>query len=167
MTQEESNKPSTSAQTLTPKPSVTASTTVFAMPRRPVNRVFVHCSASDNPLHDDVSVMRQWHLARGWKDVGYHYFIKKNGEIQKGRMIELAPAAQEGHNKGTIAICLHGLKKQNFTIKQFNALKGLCLQINSAYNNKVTFHGHREVAAKECPVFDYKSVLGLDDKGYM
>ena len=28
-----------------------------------------------------------------------------------------------------------------------------------------TFHGHREVAAKACPVYDYKSILRLDGFG--
>ena len=31
----------------------------------------------------------------------------------------------------------------------------------------VTFHGHCEVAAKACPVFPYKAVLGLDAHGEM
>lgn len=141
--------------------------TTFVKPNRWVNRVFLHCSASDNPAHDDVSVMRQWHLARGWSDVGYHYFIQKNGNIQVGRPIEKTPAAQAGNNKGTIAICLHGLEESKFTIEQFHAVFDFCRQINVAYGGNITFHGHREVAAKACPVFDYKRVLSLDSKGYM
>jgi hypothetical protein len=34
----------------------------FKAPKRPVSRVFIHCSASDNPDHDKVSVIRDWHL---------------------------------------------------------------------------------------------------------
>lgn len=65
----------------------------FAKPRRPVSRVFIHCSASDNPDHDSVAVIRNWHLENGWSDIGYHYFIRKDGVIQEGRPIEQAPAA--------------------------------------------------------------------------
>lgn len=132
---------------------------------RTVNRVFIHCSASDNPKHDDISVMKEWHLARGFKTVGYHFFIKKDGTVQVGRGIELAPAAQEHNNLATIAICLHGLDKTKFTDKQFAALRDLAKQINIAYNGHVTFHGHCEVSSKACPVFDYKTILNLTKEG--
>lgn len=130
---------------------------------RSVNRVFIHCSASDVPAHDDVSVMREWHLARGFSDVGYHFFIKKDGTVQAGRDIEVVPAAQENNNKGTIAICCHGLT--DFTEAQFKSLRELCHAIRT--NVKVTFHGHCEVSTKTCPVFDYKAVLKLDANGKM
>jgi len=135
----------------------------FRAPKRPVNRVFLHCSASDNPAHDNVATMDLWHKQRGWAGVGYHFFIRKSGELELGRDLEVTPAAQEGNNKGTIAICLHGLKSENFTAAQFATLLLLCQQINEAYGGfaTVTFHGHCEVARKACPVFDYKRVLGL------
>jgi N-acetyl-anhydromuramyl-L-alanine amidase AmpD len=137
----------------------------FKKPWRTVNRIFIHCSASDYAHHDDVSVMRKWHKQRGWSDVGYHFFIKKDGTLQKGRALNKIPAAQRGHNNKTIAICLHGLKKSKFTKEQFKTLRKLCKEINDAYNQKVTFHGHCEVSSKDCPVFDYKDVLKLDKKG--
>lgn len=139
----------------------------FTKPKRAISRVFLHCSASDRPEHDNVATMREWHKARGWSDVGYHLFIRKNGTIEPGRSLELTPAAQAGHNTGTIAICLHGLEASKFTGAQFNSLITLCHEIERAYDGKVTFHGHREVAAKACPVFDYRAVLKLDAKGRM
>ena len=39
---------------------------------RKVNRVFIHCSASDRPEHDSAEVMEQWHLERGFREIGYH-----------------------------------------------------------------------------------------------
>lgn len=141
----------------------------FKAPARPVNRVFLHCSASDNPAHDDVSVIRQWHTSppNNWADVGYHFFIKKDGTVQPGRDLERIPAAQAPHNLGTIAMCAHGLAKENFTDVQLAAVKDLCEAINRAYEGRVTFHGHCEVANKACPVFDYRALLGLDDRGRM
>ncbi len=112
-----------------------------------------------------MEIMRQWHKERGWRDVGYHYFIRKDGVIEDGRSLEETPAAQQGHNTGTIAICLHGLKRENFTKAQFESVIALCQAIDRAYDNQLTFHGHCEVSAKTCPVFDYKTVLGLTDAG--
>lgn len=137
----------------------------FKKPWRRVTRVFIHCSASDHASHDDVSVMHQWHVQRGWSMVGYHFFIKKDGTLQTGRPLWKTPAAQRGHNRNTIAICLHGLKKDKFTSAQFNTLKELCREINMSYNRRITFHGHCEVSAKSCPVFDYKKVLNLRSNG--
>lgn len=144
----------------------------FTKPRRKIDRVFIHCSASDNPAHDDVKVIKRWHTGkrpdgRGWSDIGYHYFIRKSGQIEAGRPLEKTPAAQLYHNTGTIAICCHGLEESKFTEAQFKALRDLCGQIDVAYFGKVTFHGHREVANKTCPVFNYKKVLGLDTAGHL
>jgi hypothetical protein len=142
---------------------------LFKKPKRVIRRVFLHCSASDRPEHDDISVIRSWHIGspRFWDDVGYHYFIKRDGTIQKGRNLEKTPAAQAGHNTGTIAICLHGLEKDRFSQAQFDSLRFLCALINNLYKGGVTFHGHCEVSSKSCPVFDYKNVLMLDAKGKM
>lgn len=139
----------------------------FVKPARPVSRVFVHCSASDNPEHDSVAVINAWHKQKGWAGIGYHYFIRKDGTLELGRDIEKVPAAQGGNNAGTIAICLHGLDREKFTEAQFATLRALCAQINAAYVGQVTFHGHCEVAAKSCPVFICQDVLGIDRNGVM
>lgn len=97
--------------------------------------------------------------------MGYHYFIRKSGELEAGRSLEEVPAAQQGHNTGSIAICLHGLKQEKFTKAQFERLIALCREIDKAYENQLTFHGHCEVSAKTCPAFDYKTVLGLTESG--
>lgn len=132
---------------------------------RKVSKVYLHCSASDNPKHDDVSVIKKWHLERGFNDVGYHYFIKADGTIQTGRWIEQIPAAQEGHNQGSIAICCHGLSK--FTDEQRKSLKALCDEINELYQGNISFHGHCEVSTKSCPVYPYKEWLNLNANGFM
>ena len=137
---------------------------VFKRPKRLIDRVFVHCSASSNPLHDDVNVVRGWHKKLGWNDIGYHFYITSVGELQIGRKLEHSPAAQKGNNVGTIAICLSGLKVDDYTERQFNTLRELCEDINEKIPD-VTFHGHTEVSVKECPVFDYKTVLSLDKFG--
>lgn len=138
---------------------------IFTPPKtRNIERVFIHCSASDNPKHDNIATIAKWHAERGFHGVGYHYFIRKDGRIETGRSLERHPAAQEGHNRNTVAICLHGLEKENFTAQQFAALIDLVHQILDAYP-QATIHGHCEVSKKTCPVFDYREVLGLDGKG--
>jgi hypothetical protein len=141
----------------------------FPTVSRQINAVFIHCSDSDHAHHDDISVIRRWHLERTppFSDVGYHFFIKKDGTIQNGRPIDKSPAAQAGFNRGTIAICLHGKEKDKFTTAQFSSLRGLCSAINASLGGRVVFRGHCEVSAKTCPVFDYAKVLGLSGNGRM
>lgn len=140
-------------------------------PKRPVTRVFLHCSASDHPHHDNAATIHEWHIdpkrpGGPFSQIGYHFFIRKDGTIESGRSIERTPAAQKGHNTGTIAICLHGLDKNKFTHMQRASLRALCLHLNGLYKGGLTFHGHKEVEPnKACPVFDYREWLDLDERG--
>jgi len=137
---------------------------MFQKPSRKIHRVFIHCSASDHPHHDNIETIKSWHLNRGFTDVGYHFFIQKDGTLEYGRDIEKTPAAQKGHNLYTLAICMHGLKEENFTQAQFDTLKKLAVQIDHNYEN-ISFHGHCEISKKACPVFNYRKVLDLSRYG--
>ena len=142
---------------------------MFEKPNRHVERVFLHCSASEMDMSGQAMVdeIRRWHKARGWSDVGYHSLIDKLGEVLPGRSLERTPAAQKGHNRGTIAIMVHGLELDLFPAAALNACAVLCHDINKAYEGRISFHGHCEVSAKTCPVFDYRGLLQLDRFGRM
>lgn len=137
--------------------------THFKKPERHVDTVFLHCSASSR-TDVDAQMVHSWHTGRGWSCIGYHYLIKTDGLVQAGRTLERTPAAQAGYNKGSIAICLNGLKEHDFSDAQFRSLRRLVEEIDKAYGG-IRVRGHREVAAKTCPVFDYQAVLGLDRNG--
>ncbi len=137
----------------------------FARTQRTVDKVFIHCSASDSPEHDSVEAIHNWHLGRGWDGIGYHWVITKDGSVHPGRDPEVVPAAQKGHNTNSLAICVTGLRE--FTIDQMGALAMFCMVINREYRGAVSFHGHCEVANKLCPVFAYKDVLALKADGFM
>lgn len=146
-------------------------TVAFKRPARPVDRVFIHCSASDAPeLVGEMLVaeIARWHRDRGFQAIGYHFLIDKAGRLLEGRSLERSPAAQRGHNARTIAICVHGLEIENFPPISLATLLELARAIDAAYGGAVTFHGHREVNRhKTCPVFDYRALLGLDAEGHM
>ena len=151
--------------THTPLPPIEEVVYEFKKPNRVVRTVFIHCSATDNPKHDNVPTIRRWHKKRGFNDIGYNFYISKDGTIHNGRPINTVPAAQKGHNRGSIAICVGGLAE--FTDDSLEALRMLCRAIDTSYGGAIIFRGHREVANKTCPVFDYRVVLNLNDKGRM
>lgn len=135
----------------------------FIKPIRDIDRVFLHCSASDDVGlrgQEMVDEIRRWHLARGFSNVGYHFLIDREGKVFTGRTLELKPAAQKGHNTGTIAVMVHGL--ESFSFESLKACRMLCEDINEAYKGMISFHGHCEVSTKACPVFNYKELLSLD-----
>lgn len=148
-------------------PNLGETVTSFEAPHRDVNTVFLHCSATSN-TEIDAETVHHWHTVdNGWSAIGYHFFITSDGVIQYGRDLELTPAAQSGYNTGTIAICANGLVPNDFSPEQLQVVKDLCLDIQKEYNFPLRFRGHTEVAAKSCPVFDYKALLELDAEGHM
>jgi len=119
---------------------------------RDINEIILHCSDSDVAAHDDIEVIRGWHVnERGWSDVGYHYFIQSNGNIQKGRQWGRIGAHCAGRNKHTLGICLHG--RDEFTQAQFDSLEELIERIELELGTLMV-NGHYKYSEKTCPNFD-------------
>ena len=139
---------------------------MFTKPDRPVDRVFLHCSASDRPEHDNVATMRNWHLARGWSDVGYHFVIRRSGEIETGRPIEKAGAHAAGHNIASVGVCVVGGKARagrqpcNFTARQWASLAALVDTLKRDHPTIESVIGHNDVSSKTCPIFDVAAWTG-------
>ena len=96
-------------------------------------------------------------MQRGFTGVGYHYFIRKDGTIEIGRGLERIPAAQRGHNTGSIAICVSG--KKDFQKIQFKNLRKLINDIEKSQGKKLRIRLHNEVnKEKTCPNFSLKKI---------
>lgn len=127
---------------------------------RKIKKLIIHCSASDNPAHDYIHVIREWHIKeRGFRDVGYHYFIRKNGEVEIGRPESDIGAHCQGENLNSIGICLSGEKL--FTSDQFFSLRKLVSDLITKYklfSEDVYPHNHFN-KDKTCPNFNVHDVL--------
>lgn len=136
---------------------------IFKKPKRFVDQIFLHHSATDNPHNDNIEFIKRVHVDQNkWSDVGYHFFIDKNGGLSLGRSPEKNPAAQKGYNTHTIAICLSG--NYNFTDEQFVTLEKLLYEIQSHYKYELQILGHKDVMPTECPRYDYPKILNLVNK---
>ena len=129
-----------------------------------IDGAVVHCSASNLPKHDDIKVIDTWHKARGWKGVGYHFFIKRDGTVQSGRPLDDDPYLESeeigahvlGANRRTVGICLSGIDQNDFTEAQFNALAETIKKEVLAVNSKAEIYGHNYFTeAKSCPNFPW------------
>ena len=126
---------------------------------RPLDKIILHCSATREGQDISVETMRQWHLKRGWSDIGYHFVIYLDGSIHKGRPIEKVGAHTSGQNTGSIGICYVGgdekdgkTPKDTMTELQETAMVNLIKALREEYGD-MTLHGHNEFAAKACPSF--------------
>ncbi len=124
---------------------------------RNITKHIIHCSDSPDDRKVTVADIDSWHKQRGWKGIGYHYVIYRDGSIHNGRGELEIGAHCEGHNSESIGTCLIG--QSVFTKEQFTALKQLHAVLKIKYPAIQSF-GHRDFnPAKTCPNFDVKKVL--------
>ena len=135
--------------------------------RHPVREICLHCSATrrdwmaDQPLSAQREEIRRWHVqGNGWRDIGYHWIIGRDGLILPGRPETQIGAHVVERNQGSIGICLiggHGSTEtdrfsQHFTAAQDTAARQLIQAIGMRTRIEVV-SGHNEYAAKACPGF--------------
>lgn len=131
---------------------------------RKVNKIVVHSSASPEGREDTVEDVTRWHLARGFKDIGYHYIIELDGIVFQGRPLSKQGAHVRGHNADTIGICYIGgtdntrqrNPKDTRTDAQKRSLRKLLSDLKQMFPN-AEIVGHRDLAATACPSFDAKN----------
>ena len=140
-----------------------------------IKEIILHCSDSE---HGCASIIRQWHLARGWKDIGYHFVIPNghitpdlyipsmDGCVEVGRVIDgdgyltgnEIGAHALGHNADSLGICMIGVK--SFTTRQLSGAARLITGLMARYGIPIEgVIGHYETESgraqgKTCPNID-------------
>lgn len=121
---------------------------------RIITKHIVHCSDTTSGT---VKEMRVYHKSLGWHDVGYHFIIRRDGEIECGRMLDVIGSHCKGENSVSVGTCLVG--KKEFTDAQFDALRRICKMLEAVFPS-ITHHPHREFNKyKTCPNFDLEQIL--------
>ncbi|TNE46861.1 MAG: hypothetical protein EP341_09575 [Sphingomonadales bacterium] len=134
--------------------------------RYPVREAIIHCSATRPDWMEGAGAeakrdeIDRWHKSHGWRGIGYHRVIDRDGKIAMGRSLYQVGAHVRGHNRGTVGICLIGAFgaaatddfSDHFTEAQRHALRGYLRDLARLTDlQKVT--GHNDYAAKGCPGF--------------
>lgn len=128
--------------------------------KRNIKELIVHCSATPEGKDYSVDTIRQWHLQRGFSDIGYHYVIYRDGSIHTGRDESVIGAHCTGHNTNSIGVCYIGgcasdgkTPKDTRTTEQKQSLVKLLKELKTKYP-QASIHGHRDFSSKACPSFD-------------
>jgi N-acetylmuramoyl-L-alanine amidase len=145
--------------------------------------IVVHCSATRPSQNITAQTVREWHVAKGWSDIGYHFFIRRDGTIEPGRHPDEVGAHVAGHNTDSVAICLAGGLDESggsfanrpdlFTQDQWKSAELLVSTLRKMYP-QASVCGHRDLSPdlnhdgkiqphewlKTCPGFDAQHELG-------
>ena len=129
-----------------------------------VQFITLHCSATRPTQIAGVKEIRTWHRKKGWSDIGYHFVVRRDGTVEKGRPLNQTGAHVQGWNKNNIGICLEGglddqfQPSNNFTREQWRALKPLVASLKAkAKAAKVVGHRDFPNVNKACPCFEAKA----------
>ncbi|WP_243129562.1 MULTISPECIES: peptidoglycan recognition family protein [Clostridium] len=114
---------------------------------KPTMLVYHHTAASEltpQSINED-------HKEKGWGGIGYNFYIRKDGNIYRGRPEEYTGAHTVGKNYESIGICLEGnFQEENPTEEEKDSLIKLSTDMIIKYNIKELI-GHKDVYQTLCP----------------
>ena len=134
----------------------------YMMSADSVRFLVLHCSATRRNQDYSVEQLRRDHLARGFRDIGYHFYIRKDGTMTQHRMLLEVGAHARPYNRCSIGICYEGgLDEQGkpcntMTGEQEKRLVELFRKLKTLFP-KAKIVGHRDLPGttpKECPCLD-------------
>ena len=104
---------------------------------------------------------RRDHRARGFADIGYHYYITRDGVVHAGRALYQVGAHATGYNEHSIGICyeggldIRGRPCDTRTPEQKETLRKLLERLKEDYPEAKVV-GHRDLPGvkKDCPCYN-------------
>ena len=134
---------------------------------RKINKVIIHCS--DTKINQKFSArdIDNWHKKRGFREIGYHFYIGLDGKIEEGRNLNEVGAHCKGQNENSIGICFEGGKNEDGSKwdsplqMQLEAFEALNDYLWFVFQRQLPIHAHNEFSSKTCPNFDIETHLKL------
>ena len=131
---------------------------------RKITLIVIHCSAVRPDQTSSAKDIEKWHKDRGFNGIGYHYVVRRNGEIEPGRPESVIGAhchvKGQNHNKHSIGVCyeggldIRGQPADTRTAEQKAAMRQLLEDLHRRYPRAVIVGHHDLYPPKPCPCFD-------------
>ncbi len=116
--------------------------------RNKTDEIILHHAEASSASVEEIN---RWHLERGWTGIGYHFYIRKDGKVYRGRPEWAVGAHAQGHNSRAIGICCEGsYMKETMPTAQLDALKALIRTEMSKYPGAKLLR-HKDVNSTDCP----------------
>lgn len=118
-----------------------------------------------NPYDDDLSAeeIHESHQSLGWSGIGYHFVIRKNGDIERGRPEWAVGAHAQGFNWNSIGIHLCGnFEYAEPTAQQIESASYLIGYLCDEYGltpDKDHVKGHCDLMPTACPGENLYNIL--------
>ena len=71
---------------------------------RKIDLIVIHCTATREDKSLSPAELDRMHRQRGFNGCGYHYYVRRDGEICSMRPVGQAGAHAKGHNANSIGI---------------------------------------------------------------
>lgn len=127
--------------------------------RRSTSRIILHHAAASKCSAQQI---HSWHLANGWVGIGYHFLVRKDGSVYRGRPEDTVGAHAGNNNYDSIGVCFEGnFMTETMPIIQKWAGQELVQYLKDKYGiSKV--QKHSDVNATGCPGthFPFASIAG-------
>ena len=128
---------------------------------RTVTLLIIHCSATPDGQSLDYEACRLEHIQhRKFRDIGYHFYITRDGDVHTGRLLNEIGAHCKNHNRHSVGICYEGgldaqgRPRDTRTLPQIAAMHLLLRNLKRQYPRALIV-GHRDLnPQKACPCFD-------------
>ena len=128
---------------------------------RTITLIVVHCSAVRTDQQSSVAQIDSWHRERGFKiGIGYHYVVRRDGEVEPGRPEFLVGAHCLNHNAHSIGVCyeggldIRGQPADTRTAEQKQAMRQLLEELHGRYPRAIIVGHHDLNPGKNCPCYD-------------
>ena len=134
-----------------------------SLSERSITDMIVLHHTGGNDIDADAEQIHGWHLNQGWAGIGYHYVIRKDGTIERGRPEWAIGSHAYGENSHTIGIHISGdFDSAQPTEKQIENCAELVADICTRYGIPIdTDHvvGHGELMATSCPGTNLQALI--------
>lgn len=122
--------------------------------RKTTDRIILHHSGVS--VLQSVEIIHNYHKnTNKWAGIGYHFYVRKDGLIYRGRPENTIGAHAYGANSDSIGICAEGdFNKETMNDVQRNAIKELVTHLKQKYNI-IKVQRHSDTISTSCPGANY------------
>ena len=109
----------------------------------------LHHAAGNGPVEQ----IHGYHKnTKGWAGIGYHFYIRKDGSVWRGRPEDTVGAHTLNYNSVSIGVCFEGnFENEQMSDAQKNAGRELVAYLKEKYPSVAEVKRHGDLRATDCP----------------